>query len=258
MTIPPLSLGVNIDHIATVRNARGSSYPEPLRAAFIAEQAGAHTLTIHLREDRRHIRDHDVSAIIKHCKLPVNLEIAATDEMVEIAIRERPARVCIVPENRQEVTTERGLDISFQHEKLAEYCQKLQAATILVTLFLDPAPKQIALAAGLQVDGIELHTAAYAEAREPAKIAAELHAIQQAAMQTVALGMYCHAGHGLTYANVGPIAAIAEISELNIGHFLVGEAIFVGLPTAIQRMQQAMYVARLSVVDNNLPVEAVT
>lgn len=243
-----LRLGVNIDHVATIRNARGGGHPDPVRAARQAATAGADGITAHLREDRRHISDDDIQRLSQNIDLPLNLEIAATAEMLEIALRHKPHAACIVPEKRQEVTTEGGLDVAGGIETLRPYCERLSGAGIRVSLFIDPDPRQIEAARELRAPVIELHTGAYCDAfleeRGGAKAQAELERIVQSAKLAVDLGLECHAGHGLTFDTVGPVAAIAGIAELNIGHFLVGEAIFSGLDSAIKRMRNLMDQAR--------------
>jgi pyridoxine 5-phosphate synthase len=240
-----LRLGVNIDHVATLRNARGSPYPDPLRAAREAIAAGADIVTAHLREDRRHIRDEDIVAIT-NAGIPLNLEMGATEEMLDIALKTRPRACCLVPERREEVTTERGLDVAGRHDRLARFVRRLGPST-RIALFIDPDPAQIEAARALGVPDIELHTGAYAEAvltRDTQKVSDRLDALRKGAQRAHALGLEVHAGHGLTYDNVGPIAAIPEIVELQIGHFLVGEAVFSGLETAIRRMKMQMDQAR--------------
>ncbi|MGE0715984.1 MAG: pyridoxine 5'-phosphate synthase [Alphaproteobacteria bacterium] len=238
-----LRLGVNIDHVATVRNARGVPHPDPLRAARIAAAAGADGITAHLREDRRHIRDADIGPLVTEIGLPLNFEMAATEEMVAIALRHRPHAACIVPEKRTEVTTEGGLDAIGGHNHLAPVIAKLRAAGIRVSLFIDPEPAQLDAAVRLGAPVVELHTGAYCEA-EGAEREHELTRIRKAAAHAAAIGLECHAGHGLSYDTVGPVAAIPTLVELNIGHFLVGEAIFVGLDAAIRRMRAEMDAAR--------------
>lgn len=239
----PCRLGVNIDHIATVRNARGEHYPEPVRALSLLKAVGVDSVTIHLREDRRHIRDADVSAIIAAAILPVNLEIAATDEMLAIAKKTKPFACCIVPEKREEITTEGGLDVCSHQSKLSEMVAALRQADIRTSLFVEASEAQIAAAKACGADAIEIHTGAYASATGETQIN-ELNRITQAAKQAVSLGLECHAGHGLTYDNVAAIAKIAEIEELNIGHFLIAESIFVGLKEAVKHMQYVIDKAR--------------
>jgi len=234
-----IRLGVNVDHVATIRNARGGAHPDPFAAALVAVGAGADGITAHLREDRRHIRDADVDRLGSAHAIRLNLEMAATDEMVAIACRLRPAACCLVPERRQEVTTEGGLDAAGQVAALRPRIAALRDAGIRVSLFLDPAPEQLDAAAALGAACVELHTGAYAEGRP-----GELERLRNAARRLPALGIECHAGHGLTYANVAPIAAIPEVTELNIGHFLVGQAVFAGLAGAVARMRAIMVSAR--------------
>jgi pyridoxine 5-phosphate synthase len=228
--IPP-RLGVNIDHVATLRNARGGAHPDPLAAALEALAAGADGITLHLREDRRHIRDDDLARIRAAITAPINLEMAATDEMVTIACRTAPHACCIVPERRQEVTTEGGLDAAGGFDALRPVVRRLTDAGIRVSLFIDPEPLQLQAASALGAPVVELHTGAYAAGR-----AGELERLEEAAALTTALGLECHAGHGLTYDNAGPVAAMPAVRELNIGHFLIGEALLIGLPEAIRRM----------------------
>ncbi|MFT5539762.1 MAG: pyridoxine 5-phosphate synthase [Alphaproteobacteria bacterium] len=238
-----LRLGVNIDHVATIRNARGGDHPDPVRAARIAAQAGADGITAHLREDRRHISDRDIHALSTDIELPLNLEMAATDEMLAIALAHRPHAACIVPEKRLELTTEGGLDVVKGHQRLEVVTAQLRDADIRVSLFIDPEAAQIEAAAGLGVPVVEFHTGAYCVASGGARLK-ELERLRQGARLAVSLGLECHAGHGLSFDTVGDIAAIAELAELNIGHFLVGEAIFSGLDSAIQRMRSLMDKAR--------------
>ena len=237
-------LGINIDHVATLRNARGVSYPSPLEAALIAETHGADLITLHLREDRRHIKDADVFAIKQAVRTRLNLEMAMTEEMLANALVVQPEDVCIVPEKREEVTTEGGLDVIAQQDKVRFYVEKLQAASIRVSIFIgaDKAQIQAAYDAGARV--IELHTGAYADAETPAQREQERQRIAEAAKFAASLGMTVNAGHGLTIHNVAPIAQIPEIVELNIGHSIIAQAVFLGLPTAITQMKDAMYRAR--------------
>ena len=239
----PLRLGVNIDHVATIRKARGGWHPDPLRAVEIVEAAGGNGITIHLREDRRHIIDDDLAQIMERSQLPVNLEMAATDEMLEIALRHRPHAACIVPERREERTTEGGLDAAGQHNRLAPLIAALNDAGIRVSLFIAPEPRQIEAAIHLRAPVVELHTGEYAHAEGEA-VAVELRRLSDAAALATKNGIEPHAGHGLTYDNVTPVAAISQIAELNIGHFLVGEAIFVGLDASIREMRALMDAAR--------------
>jgi pyridoxine 5-phosphate synthase len=235
-----IRLGVNVDHVATIRNARGGAHPDPFAAALIAVGAGADGITVHLREDRRHIRDADVERIAEASpEIRMNLEMAATDEMVAIALRLRPAACCLVPEKRTEVTTEGGLDAAGQAEHLRPRIAALRDAGIRVSLFLDPDRAQLEAAAALGAAVVELHTGAYAEGRD-----GELDRLRAAAAAMPGLGLECHAGHGLTYANVVPVAAIAEVEELNIGHFIVGQAMMDGLPGVVARMKALMRGAR--------------
>lgn len=239
-----LRLGVNIDHVATIRNARGGLHPCPLRAADVAAAAGADGITIHLREDRRHITDADLIRLSGAISLPINLEMAATDEMLAIALAHRPHAACIVPERRAERTTEGGLDAAGQHNTLQPIVARLQDAGIRVSLFIAPDARQLEAAARLGVPVVELHTGPYAHAVTPDEIKAELARLTRAAETGVALGLEMHAGHGLTYDNVLPVAALPQLAELNIGHFLIGEAVFVGLDAAIRRMRACMDDAR--------------
>jgi len=234
-----LRLGVNVDHVGTVRNARGGSHPDPVRAALLAMAAGADGITIHLREDRRHIVDGDLVRLKAELRGPINLEMAATDEMRAVALDLRPHAVCLVPEKRTEVTTEGGLDVAAQAEKLSPYVGALAAAGIRVSMFIDPDLRQLEASRAVGAAVVELHTGAYAHASGPAR-AGELARLQDAARSAVALGLECHAGHGLDYENVGPVAAIPEIVELNIGHFLMGEAMFVGLAASVAEMRKRM------------------
>lgn len=239
-------LGINIDHVATLRNARGASYPSPLEAALVAETNGADAITLHLREDRRHIRDADVFAIKQAIKTRMNLEMAMTEEMLTNALQVMPEDVCIVPEKRTEVTTEGGLDVAGQPEKVRDYVAKLHAAGIRVSLFIDAERAQIQAAYDCGARVIELHTGAYADAPTPAARAAELAKIREAAAFADGLGITVNAGHGLTVQNVGAIAQIEQIVELNIGHSIIAQAIFLGLPDAIRQMKEAMFRARSS------------
>jgi pyridoxine 5-phosphate synthase len=243
----PLRLGVNIDHVATIRNARGGDLPDPLRAAQAAADAGADGITLHLREDRRHIRDADLARIAQAVQLPINLEMACTDEMLAIALDFRPHAACLVPERREERTTEGGLDVARHHGLVAPIVQRLRDAGVRVSLFIEPDPVQIAVAEALGAPVVELHTGAYCEAAasgEGAAAARHLERIARAAELGAGRGLEIHAGHGLTFDTVSPVAAIKPIRELNIGHFLIGEAIFVGLEAAIRRMRALMDAAR--------------
>jgi pyridoxine 5-phosphate synthase len=231
-----LRLGVNVDHVATIRNARGGDHPDPLVIAQAALAAGADGITIHLREDRRHIRDDDLNRFRAALTAPINLEMAATPEMLAIALIARPHAVCLVPERRAEITTEGGLDVAGQANSLAPLVRDLSAGGIRVSLFIDPDPRQLRAAAAIGAPVVELHTGAYAEGRP-----GELERLQQAAELTAELGLECHAGHGLTYDNVGPVAALPQVRELNIGHFLIGEAMLVGIHAAVAEMLRRMH-----------------
>ncbi|WP_289043893.1 pyridoxine 5'-phosphate synthase [uncultured Aliiroseovarius sp.] len=242
-----LRLGVNIDHVATVRNARGSAYPDPVRAAKLAEKAGADGITAHLREDRRHIRDDDIDRLVAELSAPLNFECAATDEMQAIALRHKPHAVCLVPEKRQELTTEGGLEVAGQDKRLADYIAPLRDAGCRVSLFIAPDPDQINASARVGAAVIELHTGAYCDLHAEGRFDerdAELARLREGAALAHSLGLEVHAGHGLTYDTVAPIAAMPEVMELNIGHFLIGEAIFRGLPDAIAEMRRLMDDAR--------------
>lgn len=238
-----LRLGVNIDHVATIRNARGGDHPDPWRAVEIVKQAGGDGITVHLREDRRHIRDADLDTLMQRTQLPVNLEMAATPEMVDIAVRHKPHAACIVPERRQERTTEGGLDAAGLHNELAPLVARLSDAGIRVSLFIEPDPRQIDAAMRLRAPVVELHTGKYAHVTGAA-LSEELKRISDAAALAARNGIEPHAGHGLTFDNVGPIAAIPQLAELNIGHFLIGEAIFIGLAASIAEMRARMDAAR--------------
>lgn len=238
-----LRLGVNVDHVATVRNARGTPTPDPLRAAQLAAKAGADGITAHLREDRRHIVDDDIARLMDGIDLPLNFEMAATEEMVAIALRHRPHAACIVPEKREERTTEGGLDAVGQHNHLKPMVTRLRDAGIRVSLFIEADPRQLEAAVSLGAPVVELHTGRYCEV-EGAERRAELARIEKAAALCAKLGLECHAGHGLNYDTVGPVAAIPHVRELNIGHFLIGESIFVGLEAAIREMRRLMDAAR--------------
>lgn len=248
MTSTRLRLGVNIDHVATIRNARGGRHPDPVRAAHLAVKAGADNITAHLREDRRHISDDDIARLMSGLDRPLNLEMAATEEMRSIALRHRPHACCLVPERRQELTTEGGLDVAAHADGLRPFVRTLRDAGIRVSLFIAPDPAQILAAARhARADVVELHTGTYCEAAledDAAATAREVARLVQGARLAVTEGLEVHAGHGLTYASVGPVAAIPEIIELNIGHFLVGEAIFVGLEASVRRMRTEMDAAR--------------
>lgn len=243
-TMQHLRLGINIDHIATLRNARGGLHPDPIRALEIAKQAGADGITAHLREDRRHIRDEDLQRIISETDLPLNMEMAATEEMLQIALKINPHACCIVPEKREEVTTEGGLDVARGTSSLQLFINKIKDAGIKVSLFIDPEAKQIEAASRIGADIVELHTGQYCHATEGLRDR-ELQKIIKGAQLASSLGLECHAGHGLCYNTTPAIAKIAEIVELNIGHFLVGEAIFTGLNTSISKMRKIMDEARI-------------
>jgi len=238
-----LRLGVNIDHVATIRNARGGDHPDPVRAAHIAADAGADGITAHLREDRRHITDNDIDRLMAEIALPLNLEMAATEEMLEIALRHKPHAACIVPERREERTTEGGLDAAGQHNQLTYYVDKLGAAGIRVSLFIESSERQVEAALRLGAPVIEFHTGRYAHV-EGEERTAELKRIADCAALAVKNGIEPHAGHGLTFDNVIPVAAVPQIAELNIGHFLIGEAIFTGLDASVRHMRELMDHAR--------------
>lgn len=247
MSKPPLRLGVNIDHVATLRNARGAAYPDPVRAALLAEEAGADGITAHLREDRRHIRDGDIEALMAALRVPLNFEMAATEEMQAIALRHRPHAVCLVPEKREERTTEGGLDVAGDTGRLRDFIAPLSEAGCRVSLFIGHDPRQIEAAVQVGAPVIELHTGAYCDlvAEGRAEDAAlELAALMTGARFAASLGLEVHAGHGLSFATVSPFAATPEIRELNIGHFLISEAVFLGLSPAIREMRRLMAAAR--------------
>jgi pyridoxine 5-phosphate synthase len=237
--VSKLRLGVNIDHVATIRNARGGDHPDPVRAARIAAEAGADGITAHLREDRRHITDNDIDRLMAETELPLNLEMAATEEMLAIALGHRPHAACIVPERREERTTEGGLDAAGQHNHLAHYVDRLGSANIRVSLFIEPTDEQVAAAIRLGAPVVEFHTGRYAHAQGEER-STELRRIADCAALAFKNGIEPHAGHGLTFDNVVPIAAIPHIAELNIGHFLIGEAIVTGLAASVRRMRELM------------------
>ena len=245
MSATKLRLGVNVDHVATVRNARGGIHPDPVRAALMAAAAGADGITAHLREDRRHISDDDIARLMAELRVPLNLEMAATDEMLAIALRHRPHAVCLVPEKRQERTTEGGLDIAGGHNHLAPFVRQLSEAGMRVSVFIEADARQLGAAKSIGAPVVELHTGSYCEAPPGPERERFLKRLQEAAGHAEKIGLECHAGHGLGYDTVGPVAAIATLAELNIGHFLVGEAIFTGFEAAIRRMRAAMDQARV-------------
>ncbi|WP_420465279.1 pyridoxine 5'-phosphate synthase [Panacagrimonas sp.] len=240
---PPIRLGVNVDHIATLRQVRAALYPDPVEAAIVAAGAGADSITIHLREDRRHIQDHDLTRLIACSAAPVNLELALTDEMLAIASRAAPHYACLVPERREEITTEGGLDVAANVVAIREGCQELADAGIATALFIDADPRQLEATLATGAPHIEIHTGRYCQAEGEARLR-ELDVIRRFAADAAGAGLEVHAGHGLTVDNVGPIAAIAHIVELNIGHALVARALFTGLPAAIMEMRRAMQAAR--------------
>ncbi len=232
-----IRLGVNVDHVATIRQARGTSYPDPVEAAFIAVEAGADGITVHLREDRRHIQERDVNVLCKELSVPVNLEMAATPAMVEFAIQVEPQKCCIVPEKRQELTTEGGLDVCRARNDLAPICARLADAGIEVSLFIEPGAEQIAAAATLGVPVIELHTGAYAEAQDPERQSSEINKLAEATELAVQANLQVNAGHGLNYENVTSILSISSLMELNIGHAIVARAMFTGIAQAVEEMK---------------------
>ncbi|WP_420475258.1 pyridoxine 5'-phosphate synthase [Noviherbaspirillum sp. ST9] len=242
---PVIDLGVNIDHVATLRNARGTTYPDPVQAALLAEEAGADCITLHLREDRRHIKDADVEAIRPQLRTRMNLESAVTREMLDFACRIRPQDVCLVPERRNEVTTEGGLDVAGHFADVQSAVRQLQAEGIRVSLFIDADPVQIRAAAEAGAPVIEIHTGRYADAVSESEQQQELGRVQAGVIEGVKLGLKVNAGHGLHYTNVQAIAAIPEIAELNIGHAIVSEAVFVGWKNAVKEMKAIMVAARL-------------
>jgi pyridoxine 5-phosphate synthase len=238
-----LRLGVNIDHVATIRNARGGDHPDPVRAAILAAEAGADGITAHLREDRRHITDNDIDRLMAEIDLPLNLEMAATEEMLAIALRHRPNAACIVPEKREERTTEGGLDAAGQHNHLAYFVGKLGEAGVRVSLFIEPTERQVEAAVRLGAPVVEFHTGRYAHV-DGEQRSTELKRVADCAALAVKNGIEPHAGHGLTFDNVVPVAAIPQLDELNIGHFLIGEAIFTGLDASVRKMRALMDEAR--------------
>lgn len=239
----PIHLGVNVDHVATLRQARHTRYPDPVTAALIAEQSGADSITVHLREDRRHIQARDVELLLRAVQTRLNLEMAVTDSMLDFAVKHRPADCCLVPERREELTTEGGLDVAGQKKRIADACRALAQHGIRVSLFVDPDASQIDASAEVGAPVVELHTGAYAEAEGPA-VPRELNRIETAAERARALGLVVHAGHGLNYHNVTPIAALRTIIELNIGHAIVAQAVFDGFAGAVANMKALMTAAR--------------
>jgi pyridoxine 5-phosphate synthase len=242
-------LGVNIDHVATLRQARGTRYPDPVQAAIDAEEAGADGITLHLREDRRHIQERDVLMLKDILLTRMNLEMAVTEEMIAFAEKIAPEHCCLVPERREELTTEGGLDVAGQESRIKTACQRLKSAGIAVSLFIDPDPTQIAAAIRCQVPAIEIHTGHYADADSPATALAELQRIAAGVEQAKASGLQVNAGHGLNYQNVQAIAALADITELNIGHAIIARAVFTGLKEAVREMKRLMVDARIRRVD---------
>mgnify|MGYP001269061893 CR=1 FL=1 len=248
MKIRRVRLGVNIDHVATIRNARGGGHPDPVRAAVIAAAAGADGITLHIREDRRHVREEDLLRLTGAVELPINLEMACTREMLEIALRMRPRACCLVPERREERTTEGGLDVAAQHNHVAPFVRDLREAGIRVSLFIDPDPVQVAVAEALGAPVVELHTGAYCEAlaRDDADAKLHLVALRAAAEAGAARGLEIHAGHGINFDSVTVLAQLPHVAELNIGHFLIGEAIFSGLAPAVAEMRRRIDAAKAS------------
>jgi len=250
--VAPIRLGINIDHVATLRNARGGRHPDPLRAAKVAIKAGADNITAHLREDRRHIRDEDIERLKAALTVPLNMEMAVTREMLAIALKHRPHECCLVPERREELTTEGGLDVSAQIPATKLFVAELRAAGIQVAMFIDPDPAQIRASKEVGASAVELHTGTYCEAAadgEPLALQRELKRLIAGAQLAAREGLEVHAGHGLDYENVAAVAAIPQIVELNIGHYLVGEALFVGLAESVARMRDIMDVTRAEVQD---------
>ncbi|MGH8441874.1 MAG: pyridoxine 5'-phosphate synthase [Nevskiaceae bacterium] len=235
-----IRLGVNVDHVATIRQARGTGYPDPVQAGLLAARAGADSVTIHLREDRRHIQEHDVKRMLAESKVPVNLEMAITPAMIRLARKARPAYCCLVPERRQELTTEGGLDVAGQKAKVRAACERLRQAGIAVALFVDPDERQLAACRGSGAPHLEIHTGRYAEAVRAPERARELRRIADFAAAAAGAGFEVHAGHGLNLHNVTAVAAIPEIVELNIGHSIVARALYVGFPRAVREMRRAM------------------
>jgi pyridoxine 5-phosphate synthase len=233
-----IRLGVNIDHVATIRNARGGAHPDPVQAAIIAQKSGADGITIHLREDRRHIRDNDLIRLKKAIKLPINLEMAPTKEMLKIALKTKPNAVCIVPEKRREITTEGGLDLLKNFNEIFKIVKEIKKKNILVSLFIDPNEKQIKAAKKMFADIIEIHTGEFCHKKNQKEKNAEFIKIKKCAELAETIGLECHAGHGLDYEDAKKIATIPQIKELNIGHFIIGEAIFYGLEKVIKKMKK--------------------
>jgi len=242
--LAPLRLGVNVDHVATIRQARGTAYPDPVQAGLLAAAAGADSITIHLREDRRHIQEHDVERMLRHSPVPVNLEMAVTEPMIRLACKARPAFCCLVPERRQELTTEGGLDVAAALPAIGAACARLQRAGIAVALFIDPEPLQLAAARQAGAPHVEIHTGTYADAATTSGRRRELARIAGFARDARQAGFEVHAGHGLNLDNVAAVARIPEIVELNIGHSIVARALYVGLPKAVREMRAAMTEAR--------------
>lgn len=240
----PILLGVNVDHVATLRQARGTRYPDPVAAALLAEQAGADSITIHLREDRRHIQERDLEVMSRTLQTRINLEMAVTEPMIEIAVGSRCADCCLVPENREELTTEGGLNVAAQTDRIASACEKLNSAGIRASLFIDPDPEQLDASRACGARVVELHTGTYADSTDGEAQTRELARITTAAQYGAKLGLRIHAGHGLHYHNVQPVAAIPEIVELNIGHSIVSRAVFDGIAKAVTDMRTLMYGAR--------------
>jgi pyridoxine 5-phosphate synthase len=239
-----IALGVNIDHVATLRQARGTLYPDPLEAAFVAERAGADAITAHLREDRRHIQERDVTLLRQVLRTRLNLEMAVNEDVLTIAERLQPSDCCLVPERRAELTTEGGLDVLGQQQRIGDATERLRAAGVRVSLFIDPDPKQIEAAHAVGAPAIELHTGSYANATNREEAARQLQLLREAAQQAHGLGLQVNAGHGLDYTNVAAVAAIPEIAELNIGHAIIAHAVFVGLENAVREMKRIMEQAR--------------
>ena len=237
-------LGVNVDHVATLRQARGTDYPDPVEAALLAERSGADSITVHLREDRRHIQDHDVERLAERMQTHMNLEMAVTDEMLAIAARIRPSDCCLVPERREELTTEGGLDVAAQQDRITEACTRLAETGIRASLFIDPEPAQLDAAASAGAPVVELHTGCFADAKTPEDAAVELRRVHESAVYGAGLGLTIHAGHGLSRGNVQPVAAILQIAELNIGHALIARSVFDGLAHAVADIKRLMVEAR--------------